>query len=203
MADGDSALGQLLVERNLMTEEQLQTALEFQSTLGGDLRSIVIKLGYVKDSVLANLVASEEHVEAASEEITADMVDFEAVEQIPREVLEKHLCLPLRSGGPDLVLAMADPNDLNAIEEVQFLVNRSVEPAVATKHAIRKALNQLHELKRQAQTMPPPVARVPADKLRRLQDTPLEQLFRAYLLLRAERGELSVDDLLDRVDKLS
>lgn len=142
--DTNSGLGELLVQENLMTADQLRTALDFQTTLGGDLRSIVVKLGYVKDSVVAGLVAQEEHVEAASNEITAAVIDFDALKTLPKDVLEKHQVIPLRSEGSHLVLAMSDPNDLRAIEEIQFLANRTVEPAVATKQAIRKAINQLH-----------------------------------------------------------
>lgn len=145
----DAGLGELLVRENLMTPAQLKTALEFQKSLGGDLRSIVIKLGYVKDSVIAGVVAQEEHV-ATSSEITPEVLDYVALREIPRAVLEKHQVVPLRGeDGSSLVLAMADPNDLRAIEEIQFLVNRAVEPAVATKAAIRKTLNQLNDLVKQ------------------------------------------------------
>lgn len=207
--DGDNSLGEILIQENLMTEEQLKTALDFQNTLGGDLRSIVVKLGYVKDSVLAGLVAQEEHVESASDEITADVVDFDAIKLLPKDVLEKHQVIPLRSVGTHMVLAMADPNDLNAIEEIQFLVNRTVEPAVTTKHAIRKALNQLHELKRQFESRalapPAPVAKkgqLPADVLDAISQMSVDRLIRAYLILKIEKGELSADELLARANRL-
>ena len=201
--DGDAALGAMLVERELMTDDQLKTALEFQSTLGGDLRSIVVKLGYVKDSVLAGLVAEEEHVESAATDITAEVIDFTALKTLPKDVLEKHQVIPLRSDGPHLVLAMADPNDLRAIEEIQFLVNRSVEPAVATKHAIRKALNTLHELKKEHQARTKPKRRaLNPERLKALKETPVDRLIRAYLIIQIEKGELSVDDLLARAGKL-
>jgi type IV pilus assembly protein PilB len=201
--DGDNALGEMLIERNLMTDDQLKTALEFQSTLGGDLRSIVVKLGYVKDSVLADLVAQEENVGAATNEITADVIDFEAIKNLPKDVLEKHQVIPLVSGGPHLVLAMADPNDLMAIEEIQFLVNKSVEPAVATKQAIRKALNTLHELKKEHQARTKPKkGTLNQERLKALRETPVDRLIRAYLIIQIEKGELSVDDLLARAGKL-
>ena len=203
--DGESGLGEILIQENLMTEHQLKTALDFQTTLGGDLRSIVVKLGYVKDSVLAGLVAKEEHV-AASYEITYDVIDFDALKTLPKDVLEKHQVIPLASEGSHLVLAMADPNDLRAMEEIQFLANRTVEPAVATKQAIRKAINQLHELKRQFETAKRegrlqktaalPVRRsVPGDVVTTLQGLPVDKLIRGYLLLKIQNGELSADEL--------
>jgi hypothetical protein len=198
----DSALGELLVRESLMTPAQLKTALEFQKSLGGDLRNIVVKLGYVKDSVLAGLVAQEEHVSAASNDITADVIDFEAVRLIPRNVLEKHQLVPLKSDGTSLVLAMADPNDLRAIEEVQFLANRSVEPAVATKAAIRKTLNQLPELLKQHEAKAPAKGPLAADRLKALRELPLEKLMRAYVITQIEKGQLSAEELLARASKL-
>ncbi len=199
----DMELGQLLVRQSLMSEAQLATALEFQKSLGGDLRNIVVKLGYVKDSVLADLVAQEEHVEASAE-ITESVIEFNALKSISRDVLEKHFVIPLKSEDPHtLVLAMADPNDLRAIEEIQFLVNKSVEPAVTTKAAIRKALNQLPEmLKRRGGKQKKKRSSLPPEVQRALRDTPVDKLIRAYLAVQIERGELSAEDLLARANKL-
>ncbi|MCO5169515.1 MAG: hypothetical protein M9894_24510 [Planctomycetes bacterium] len=200
MTTTDSALGELLVRENLMTPAQLKTALEFQKSLGGDLRNIVVKLGYVKDSILAGLVAQEENVSASSE-ITAEVIDFEAVKVIPRAVLEKHQVVPLRGDGSAVVLAMSDPNDLRAVEEIQFLVNKPVEPAVATKAAIRKTLNQLNELVKQQEAKAPRAAISP-DKLKALAGLPLEKLMRAYVICQIEKGQLTADELLARASKL-
>ncbi|MGE0708491.1 MAG: hypothetical protein AB7N76_21120 [Planctomycetota bacterium] len=196
----DEQLGQLLVGQGLMTEAQLRTAVDFQKSLGGNLRNIVVKLGYVKDSVLAGLVAAEEHVEA-SVEITADVVDFDMVKTITKEILDRLQVLPLR--GEDhhtVVLAMADPNDLRAIEEIQFRVNRSVEPAVTTKAALRKALNNLPEWIRHAESKSG--GKIPADRLKQIKSTPVDKLLRAYLIIQIEKGELSLEDLLARASKL-
>ncbi|MEZ6185895.1 MAG: hypothetical protein R3F62_12910 [Planctomycetota bacterium] len=193
-------LGELLISQGLMTPAQLKTAVEFQQSLGGDLRTIVVKLGYVKDADLTQLMASEQNV-SASYEITEDVIDFDTVRKLPRELLEKHQVLPLRSESNTVVLAMADPNNLRAIEEVQFLVNRSVEPAVATQAAIRRALSDLDELEGRYQTKRPLGGLSPA-KVQRLRDMPIEKLLRAYLVRQIERGELSLDELLERADLL-
>lgn len=197
----DTALGELLVRENLMTAAQLKTALEFQKSLGGDLRNIVVKLGYVKDQVLAGLVAQEENV-AASADITADVIDFDAVRAIPRATLEKHQVVPLKSDGSALVLAMADPNNLRAVEEIQFLVNKPVEPAVATTAAIRKTLNQLNDLLKQQEAKAPKAAGIPADRAKALRELSLEKLLRAYVMTQIEKGHLTADELLAKASKL-
>lgn len=198
----DTELGQLLVEQSLMSDAQLKTALDFQKSLGGDLRDIVVKLGYVKDSILAGLVAQEEGVEE-SVDITGDAIDFKMIKVIGKEKLEHHQVLPLKSDNPHvLVLAMADPNDLAVIEEIQFLVNRSVEPAVTTKATIRKAINQLHELAKQQEASKPKARTLPADQLKALKTMPVDKLIRAYLVIQIERGQISAEDLLGRASKL-
>jgi hypothetical protein len=198
----DAALGEVLVREGLMTAAQLKTALEFQKSLGGDLRTIVVKLGYVKDNVLAGLVAQEENVSSSSE-LTAEVIDFDMVRAIPRAVLEKHQIVPLKSDDSgSIVLAMGDPNDLRAIEEVQFLVNRPVEPAVAGRAAIKKTLNQLPEMLKAYEAKQPPKTTLPADRMKAVKDVPFERLMRAYVVLQIERGHISVDDLLARAAKL-
>lgn len=182
-----------------MTEAQLKTATDFQQSLGGDLRNIVVKLGYVKDHVLAGLVAQEASVDAV--EITADVVDFDMVRTITRPILEKHQVLPLQSEDHNtVVLAMADPNNLGAIEEIQFRVNRTVEPAVTTKTALRKALNNLPDWIRDHETKVG--GKLPPDKLKQIKKTPVDKLLRAYLVIQIERGDLSCDDLLARASRL-
>lgn len=198
----DDPLAEALLRANLMSPAQLKTAVEFQKSLGGDLRNIVVKLGYVKESDLVNLVAQEENVTASSTDINEEVIDFEALRQLPRALLEKHQVIPLRSDGSSIVLAMADPNDLRAIEEIQFLVNRAVEPAVATKASIRRALNQLHELVKKHNEGKAPKTQIPADRLKAIRELPLDRLVRAYVITQIEAGRLSVDDLLSRASRL-
>ena len=196
----EDPLAEALLRANLMTPAQLKTAVEFQKSLGGDLRNIVVKLGYVKESDLVSLVAQEEGI-GSSAEITDEMVDFEALKILPRALLEKHQVVPLKSDGSSIVLAMADPNDLRAIEEVQFLVSRPVEPAVATKAAIRRTLNQLHDLVKKHDAKSPKTA-IPADRLKAIRDMPVERLMRAYIITQIEAGHLNVEDLIQRASKL-
>lgn len=197
----DAKLGELLIRENFITAAQLKTAIDFQKKVGGDLKDIVVKLGYVKDSTIAQVTAAEEHLGAATIEINANVVDLEALRVLPRPLLEKHQIIPLKGEDPNaLVLAMSDPNNIAAIEEVQFLVNRMVEPAVAPKAAIRKALNQLDEFL--AHAAPKPAHAIPQDKLRAIVHMPVDRLLRAFILCQIEKGALSAEELLARAEKL-
>ena len=181
---------------------------------------MVVKLGYVKESDVAQALAQQQHVNSASAEITADVIDFAFVEKLPRALLERHQVIPLKSDGSELVLAMTDPNDLAAIEEIQFRAGVQIEPAVATRDAIRKALNQLDDLldaraeeqddddddsaelpileledEKPAGPALAPTEPTAQEALKRL---PIEKLLRAYIQLQVESGNLDADELLAR-----
>jgi hypothetical protein len=155
----------------------------------------------VKDSILAELLAAEQNLGAATIEIDATVVDIEALKSLPRALMEKHQVIPLKSDDPNtLVLAMSDPNNIAAIEEVQFLVRRMVEPAVAPKAAIRKALNQIDEFL--AEARPRLAQTIPQEKHRAIVQMPLDRLLRSFILCQIERGALSAEELLARAEKL-
>lgn len=197
----DAKLGEVLIRESMLTATQLKTAVDFQKKVGGDLKDILVKLGYVKDSVIAEILASEQNLGAATIEINANVVDVDALRTLPRALLEKHQIIPLKSDDSNtLVLAMSDPNNIAAIEEVQFLVRRMVEPAVAPKAAIRKALNQVDEFLAHAPTKAP-ASSIPNDKGRILATMPLDRLLRAFILCQIERGALSADELIARAEK--
>jgi len=198
----DARLGELLIRDNVITATQLKTAVDFQKKVGGDLKDILVKLGYVKDAVIAELTASEQNLGAATIEINANVVDIDALRTLPRALLEKHQVIPLKSDDSNtLVLAMSDPNNIAAIEEVQFLVRRMVEPAVAPKAAIRKALNQIDEFLAAGQPKPAP-GQAANDRQRLVATMPLDRLLRAFILCQIDRGALTVDELLNRAEKL-
>jgi hypothetical protein len=199
----DVKLGEVLIRENVITATQLKTAVDFQRKVGGDLKDILVKLGYVKDSIIAEIMASAQNLGAATIDINANVVDLEALRTLPRALLEKHQIIPLKSDDSNtLVLAMSDPNNIAAIEEVQFLVRRMVEPAVAPKAAIRKALNQIDEFLAVASQAKPAGSTIPNDKARLLATMPLDRLLRAFILCQIERGALTADELIARAEKL-
>ena len=205
----DEKLGELLIRENFISPTQLKTAVDFQKKVGGELSDIVVKLGYVKDAQVAQVMAQEQHLTASTIEINASVVDLEALKILPKQLLEKHQVIPLKGDDPNaLVLAMSDPNNIAAIEEIQFLVHRMVEPAVAPKGAIRKALNQLDEFLAEANKVGKsshtgsPADKAQADKLQALVKLPVDRLLRAFILLQVEKGHVSADELLSRAEKL-
>ncbi len=200
----DAKLGEVLIRENLVSAIQLKQAVDFQKKVGGDLKDVLIKLGYVKDSVIAEVMAAEQNIGAATIEINASVVDLDALRTLPRALLEKHQIIPLKSDDSNtLVLAMSDPNNIAAIEEVQFLVRRMVEPAVAPKASIRKALNQLDDFLAHPHGRPVAVPQGGDQNRARLIATmPLDRLLRAFILCQIDRGALSAEELIARAEKL-
>jgi hypothetical protein len=200
----DAKLGEALIRDNVITASQLKTAVDFQKKVGGELKDILVKLGYVKDSIIAEHMANEQNLGSAAIEINANVVDVDALRTLPRQLLEKHQVIPLKSDDSNtLVLAMSDPNNIAAIEEVQFLVRRMVEPAVAPKAAIRKALNQIDEFLAAGTKKPAgSSSSAETDRTRAVVTMPLDRLLRAYILVQIDRGALTVDELLTRAEKL-
>lgn len=182
-----------LVQEGLLTEPQLQKALAFQQTTGGDLREILPKLGFVREHLLVQMLAREHQMHFIDPE--GHELDDELMQKIPRQVLERHLMLPLKRGDEAVLLAVTDPNDFAAVDEVQFLAARSVEPALAPRSSVRKALNQYYQregVRRRAAPRPSP-EREAAEKVMALE---ADVLLKALALSLVEAGQVDVKRLL-------
>jgi len=185
-------LGAALVREGLLTEAQLRHALDLQRTTGGDLRDLLPKLGYVLETVLAEHIARHHKMHFIDPE--AAEVDIELMAKIPAAILERHQIVALKSEN-GVLLALSDPDDFQAIDEVQFLTNRPVESALAPRSAIRKVLNQVHE-RAEVRRKGAEKAKAQADGARRLMALSQETLLRALALTLVEKGEVALDRLL-------
>ena len=134
-------LGQMLVDAKLIPEDQLKKAVDMQKILGGKLGAIIVKLGFVSDGELTKFLAKKENLPIT--DLTNSVIPKTLVESIPRDVLEKHQVVPVQSKGDVVTLAISDPTDFQAIEDVQFLGNCRVEVTLASRAQIAKALNDL------------------------------------------------------------
>lgn len=187
-----ASLGQALVREGLLSDAQLKHAFELQRTTGGDLRDILPKLGYVREAVLVQYLAREQHMHFVDPETVE--VDEELMAKIPRAVIERHQMVPLK-GENGVLLALSDPEDLQAIEEVQFLSSRPVESALAARSSIRKAINQ-HYQRAEARRKGDEKQRSVSDGARRILALPGDTLLRALVLTLIEKGEIEADRLL-------
>ncbi|MGE3166991.1 MAG: hypothetical protein AB7O52_18960 [Planctomycetota bacterium] len=138
----ESALQRELVEQGLISDAQLQTATEYQAAIGGRLTDIIRKLGFVSDDRLNAFVARREHMHAI--DLESRTLDPQLMAKIPRTVIERHCVLPFRQS-PDLILlAISEPLDFQAIEEIQFLTSCMVETALAPRSRILERIHRFY-----------------------------------------------------------
>ena len=136
-------LGNMLVAANLITEEQLKKALEMQKKEGGRLGANLIKLAFLTEDKLASFLSKQYGVPAVN--LNDFELDHEVVRMVPREVLEKHIMIPINRAGNTLIVAMSDPNNIFAIDEIKFTTNYNVEVVVAGEESIMAAIDVVYK----------------------------------------------------------
>jgi type IV pilus assembly protein PilB len=134
----DNRLGELMVREKLISLAALREAQELQKRTGENLSKSLSKLGHVSDKDVAEFVAAQYNVPAI--ELSEYEVDRQVLDLVPREVAERHKILPVSRVGTSLVVAMTDPTNLHAIDDIKFLTGYNVEPVVASESAIEKAI---------------------------------------------------------------
>lgn len=139
----NTRLGDLLVRKGYITPEQLRKAAEEQKQHSGPLIRHLIKLGCLtEDALLAYL--QKEYRLPVSDPTTADISD-EAVQLVPHALVTKYHLVPLSLSGASLTLAMADPSNLVAVDEVKFLTGYDVKVTVAAVSAIQQAIERHYD----------------------------------------------------------
>ncbi len=137
-----SKLGELLVKEGVITPSQLEEALEYQRTHGGRLGSILIKLGFATEEQVTSLLSRQygyPYINLSKFELSPKVRDW-----IPAEIARKYLVVPIDRAGATLTVAMADPTNLYAIEELRFITGLNIQPAVASETAILEAIEKLY-----------------------------------------------------------
>jgi type IV pilus assembly protein PilB len=137
-----SRLGELLVREKLISLQQLRKAQEEQKKSGQNLGYTLAKLGYISDGEITNFLSSQYRLPAIN--LDEYEIDAEVVKLVSREVCEKHRIIPVSRSGQSLIVAMSDPTNLNAMDDIKFLTNFSVEPVVASEPAIQAAIERYY-----------------------------------------------------------
>jgi len=135
-------IGEMLIKARLLTPEQLQKALDHQKTDGGKLGYNLVKLGFVKEEEITGLLSKQYGVAAIN--LRDATVDEQIVKLIPSEVAQKYLILPLRRTGATLTIAMVDPTNVFAMDDIKFMTGYNVEPMVASELAIKEAIDKYY-----------------------------------------------------------
>ncbi|HTJ84079.1 MAG TPA: ATPase, T2SS/T4P/T4SS family, partial [Polyangiaceae bacterium] len=139
MASGNR-LGELLVREKLISLQQLRQAQDEQRKSGSNLGYTLAKLGYISDGEITNFLSAQYRVPAVN--LDEYELDPAVLKLVSKEVCDKHKCVPLSRSGNALIVAMADPTNLHAIDDIKFLTGFNVEPVVASETAIAGAIER-------------------------------------------------------------
>ena len=140
-------LGETLLKDNLITPQQLKEALDFQRVNGGRLASTLVKLGYLSDEEITAVLSR--HYGVSSVNLDLFEVDPAALALVPQETAERYSVLPLSRVGSTLTLAMVDPTNVFAIDDIKFMTGLSVEPVVVSEGALQIAVAKYYGTSRE------------------------------------------------------
>ena len=136
-------LGDLLVNEGLITQENLQRALVEQKGSNEKLGSILVRLGLIQEDQLIGFLSRQYGIPSIT--LTQLDIDPDVVKLVPAQIAKKYEVLPVKRTGNALTLAMADPTNVFALDDVAFMTNLQVLPVVASQGAIRQAIERLYE----------------------------------------------------------
>ena len=136
-------LGDLLVNEGLISREGLQRALSEQKGSNEKLGSILVRLGLIQEDQLIGFLSRQYGIPSIT--LTQLDIDPEVVKLVPAQIAKKYEVLPVKRTGNALTLAMADPTNVFALDDVAFMTNLQVLPVVASQGAIRQAIERLYE----------------------------------------------------------
>jgi type IV pilus assembly protein PilB len=140
-------LGEILVRENLLTPQQLREALEFQREHGGRLGFNLVKMGLVSDDMITAVLSRQYGVPSVNLELFD--IDDSVIRLIPREVAEKYSVLPLSRVGATLTLAMVDPTNVFAMDDIKFMTGLNIEPVVVSEASVQEAIARYYSQSRE------------------------------------------------------
>src|SRR3989441_5752093 len=135
-------IGELLLKEKLISPEQLQQALNQQKSNGGKLGYNLVKMGFVKDEQITALLSKQYGVPAIN--LAQFKIDLTIVKLVPTETARKYQIIPLSRSGSTLTIAMTDPTNVFAMDDIKFMTGYTVEPVVASEVAITDAIEKYY-----------------------------------------------------------
>ena len=135
-------IGELLLKEKRISPAQLQEALTYQKTSGGKLGYNLVKLGFVKDEEITALLSKQYGVPSIN--LAQFEIDPAIVKLIPAETAQKYQIVPLSRAGATLTIAMTDPTNVFAMDDIKFMTGYNVEPVVASETAVTDAITRYY-----------------------------------------------------------
>ncbi len=135
-------LGDLLVREKVITADQLEQALREQGTSGTRLGAALVKLGFLSDDDVTNFLSRQYGVPAIN--LNYFEIDPSVVKLIPYDTAKRYQILPLSRVGASLTIAMVDPTNVFAMDDIKFMTGFNIEPVVASETAILEGIEKAY-----------------------------------------------------------
>jgi type IV pilus assembly protein PilB len=135
-------LGELLIRTGRINQAQLNEALAIQKDQGGRVGTNLVKLGYLSEKQLVESLS--QHFKVSSVDLNGMEVDDSVIKIIPADIARKYTILPVTKAGATITVAMIDPTNVFAMDDVKFMTGYKVEPVVASETAIRAAIDRYY-----------------------------------------------------------
>ncbi len=135
-------LGEILIKESLITQEQLHKALEFQRANGGKLGSCLTKMGFITDDDITGVLSRQYGVPSIN--LKFYEIDPNVIKLIPQDTALRYQVIPLSRVGSVLTIAMTDPTNVFAMDDIKFMTGFNVEPVVASESAIGEAITRFY-----------------------------------------------------------
>ncbi len=138
-----SRLGELLLRDQMISPEQLQKAQEESKKSGERLGNSLVKLGAIQEEDLTQFLSRQYGVPAIN--LAEFDIEVEVLALIPKDVCLRHRVIPVNRAGSSLIVAMSDPSNILAIDDLKFVTGYNIEVVVAAELAINQALKRYYE----------------------------------------------------------
>lgn len=135
-------LGELLTKASLISQNQLKEALRVQKETGGKLGETLIKLGFVSEEDITECLSQQFGVPSIN--LQHFEIDSSVIKFIPGDVARKYNILPVNKTGATITIAMADPTNVFAMDDIKFMTGYNVEPVVASELGIKAAIDNYY-----------------------------------------------------------
>src|SRR3989440_876915 len=136
-------LGEILLREGLITQEQLRKALLEQKNTGMRLGYTLVKLGFIEETEVSKMLTRQYRMPAV--DLSRFEVDPKILKLLPPDIATKHTVLPLKREGRTLTVAIADPNNVTAIEDIKFITRCDVFPVIAGEYTLRNAIERYYQ----------------------------------------------------------
>ncbi len=137
-----SRLGEMLVKEELITSDQLREAIAYQKQHGGRLGTVMIKLGLVNDDEITGVLSRQYGVPSIN--LKYYEVDPSVIRLIPQDTAVRYQVVPLSRVGSTLTIAMTDPTNVFAMDDIKFMTGFNIEPVVAPESAVNEAISKFY-----------------------------------------------------------